>query len=496
MLSRSLSRCAALAFVFAVASAAPQDGSGAPVVTTPSGSYSCPSTCVPPACMCASTSPPGGLSIADTPMFVTLTVDDSVYPILTDAFAAVTNFTTNPNGCPLPVTFFTTTIYTSFVLLSTLWNQGNEIAIHTVNHPDLGLNAANREAEITASRYIINQLGGIPRSKLSGFRAPFLSYNRDVFAILRANNFTYDSSVAIDATVAGYWPHTLDYGMPYEPVGCVSCGAGSSLVFPGLWEIPMYNLMTNTSTLWSTMDPVIDNTASQQSYDQALNYLKFSFDLHYKKKLPFGLYQHIAQLIAWGAEVQLKKTDMLKAFVAYTQTFPDVWYLTNQQLLQWMQSPVPASKMVSFLPCVLPPVDPSNPEICDGIDNNRDGAADTGLLNTCGGGSTPWLSTFQTCYDCPSVMPNISSVPFMYTGARARVSVPDNGCPGTQSWDPVGGKCVELKRPMATPRVAAAAPTATQTPGGKSAGWRSVGDWRISMGLGAVVLGAIIMGGR
>ncbi|CAG8762992.1 6918_t:CDS:2, partial [Racocetra fulgida] len=42
--------------------------------------YSCdPSTCKSPKCFCAGTTPPGGLSLDDTPQFVLFTSDNGLY---------------------------------------------------------------------------------------------------------------------------------------------------------------------------------------------------------------------------------------------------------------------------------------------------------------------------------------------------------------------------------------------------------------------------------
>ena len=60
--------------------------------------YSCPLTCLPPACVCASKSPPNGLTIAQTPMFVTLTFDDSVQSNVFDVIKYLLNNSTNRNG--------------------------------------------------------------------------------------------------------------------------------------------------------------------------------------------------------------------------------------------------------------------------------------------------------------------------------------------------------------------------------------------------------------
>ena len=232
--------------------------------------------------------------------------------------------------------------------------------------------------------------------------------------------------------------------MPYDPKNCVvgaSCPKGSSLVYPGKWEIPMYNLLTTTGLVWVSMDP---DTPSVTSIDQALANIKYSFQQHYASKLPFGLYQHMAQYIAYTPDIEARKIKMMTDFMSWAMsTYPDVWFVTNQQLINWIQTPVPSSKMQDFLPCVMPATDASNPEICDGIDNTGSGVGDTPLLSFCTfplsvGGS------FNSCFGCPSIQPNYTLPLPPRSGTTA--SAPDQGCPGLQSWAPDKALCLTLNR--------------------------------------------------
>ena len=58
---------------------------------------------------------------------------------------------------------------------------------------------------------------------------------------------------------------------------------------------------------------------------------------------------------------------------------PNVWIVTNAQLLAWVQNPVPLSQLDSFEPlkCPVPNV-PNNKQICNGITQNE-----LGLLQNC-----------------------------------------------------------------------------------------------------------------
>lgn len=59
---------------------------------------------------------------------------------------------------------------------------------------------------------------------------------------------------------------------------------------------------------------------------------------------------------------------------------PDVWVVTNQQLLQWMKNPVKSSELGAqpYMKCQQPIIES---EICNGLDDNNDGSIDENLLN-------------------------------------------------------------------------------------------------------------------
>lgn len=142
--------------------------------------------------------------------------------------------------------------------------------------------------------------------------------------------------------------------------------------------------------------------------------------------------------------MQEKKVALFKNFVKWTQTeFKDVWYVTNQQLIQWIRKPTPVDKMLDFLPCRPPAMDVSNIEICDGIDNNGDGIIDNGVVETC---QVTEEVSFRSCYGCPTLVPNVTN-PVPPQKGTARKPMPDAGCPNDGTWNPIDGVCVTLKRP-------------------------------------------------
>lgn len=102
---------------------------------------------------------------------------------------------------------------------------------------------------------------------------------------------------------------------------------------------------------------------------------------------------------------------------------PDVWFVTNQQLLQWMKNPVKASELgkQDYMRCEQPVI---AKEICNGLDDDNNANVDDGLLNryiisltvntqsyinayntSCNFGTT----TFNTCFNCPSTAPTLDT---------------------------------------------------------------------------------------
>ncbi|MBA2479035.1 MAG: polysaccharide deacetylase family protein [Planctomycetes bacterium] len=250
--------------------------------------------------------PPGGLQPVDVPQFVCITFDDNfgssgTAPTggvggIVDFFAGKRNPAGGSDafaGTPIRCTFFHTSLYMADPQhrvhggrTGEDWTGGNraawiaaraaghEVADHTVNHLNggavpLGTNdlvrprrwdAADWMAEIDACRDMLCDPTtgiGVDRSRIRGFRAPFLSFDDGLFAALLELGFSYDSSVVgslgelRDGTDCP-WPHTLDHGSPdaelltrkllaMDPsIDVASMRIGPH---PGLWELPPTTLV-------------------------------------------------------------------------------------------------------------------------------------------------------------------------------------------------------------------------------------------------------------
>ena len=395
--------------------------------------YRCdPNACKLPSCYCPSQNPPGNLSPKDIPQFMTLTYDDSVNdPIWPTIINTVTNDEVNPNGCPISATFFVSIQYTDYYRVQSLYNSGHEIGTHTMTH----VNIASL-SEIAGAPAALNAFSGIPRDKLSGFRQPFLNFSTDSFRNLQnAGGFLYDSSMVYNPAEVPYWPHTLDYGSLVRCEQLQSDGGTcfGDFRFPGLWEVPLYALLNDKGGVYSAMDPV-----STVSEAEMLDVLKKNFLMHYNgNRLPMGLYFHAA--------AEMNRVNAIKGFISWTlKNYPDVYWVNNQQLISWIKNPtnIKDSLKNSALSCLTNATHPSNPEICDGIDNNGNGIADEPISN-CGYPDEGQVY-FKSCMGCPVNVPSIRNpVPAFRSDNRRS---PVQSCIDTAIWDPVGGKCVPIQR--------------------------------------------------
>jgi hypothetical protein len=418
-----------------------QDGGiDGPTSSPAAAGYSCdPTKCALPNCACASTSPPGGLKPSDTPQFIVFTADDAIQSYTLDAINQFIGQRKNPNGCPIKMTYFTSLNFTNYTLVTDWYVAGNEIADHTMTH--VGTPPAE---EINGNLIALNALAGIPLSSIQGFRAPFLNYSADTLKLLAQAQFLYDSSSAASVPVTdpdtdAFWPYTLDNGMANNCLTVPGTCQGQPKL-PGFWEIPMYAFFDDRGVNGPhLMDPWLDNAngATTVNDTATLNYMKNTFTAHYtNNRQPVGLYTHPIHLSTTYPGVNPSKStiNMINNFLDWAQQQQDVWIVSNQQLLDFVRHPVPASQLntLDSFKCTTPQVDASL-KICNGMPQNE-----AGLLSHCDFSDFP----FYTCYGCPTVEPtpqNPNPAQDTSNGQQARFRLPAN-C-STAFWDPIAGKC-------------------------------------------------------
>lgn len=217
------------------------------------------------------------------------------------------------------------------------------MASHSVTH-SFGEKFSKNQwfKEINGQREILNMYGGVKMNDVRGMRAPFLQIGGNkMFEMLYDANFTYDSSMPIFENSPPLWPYTLDYQMTHECM-ITPCPTKS---FPGVWEVGM--------TMWVDLRggrcSMGDACSNPPDEDGVYEMLMKNFNRHYKSnRAPFGLFYHSA----WFNTVHHRRGFL--RFLGTVNSLPDVFFVTNWQMLQWMRQPTPISEINQFEPWQCP----------------------------------------------------------------------------------------------------------------------------------------------
>jgi len=225
-----------------------------------------------------SVNPPGGLAINQCPQFISFGFDDNGYPDGINWAADFLKTKKNPAGNGNPSTFDGATLHASFFITTgyctdslmagdgtqfkavdvlnawkRLYTDGNDVGDHTHTHSDaLELNHDKSVWDWennTCIDILVNQVG-VPRSQIVGFRTPFLMFTKESMQSEVDHNFLYDCSIEHYKdllTQRFVWPYTMDKGQ--APSAYIRDPSFTSA--PGLWEMPVYEIMTDT--LWSAV---------------------------------------------------------------------------------------------------------------------------------------------------------------------------------------------------------------------------------------------------
>lgn len=151
-----------------------------------------------------------------------------------------------PNGCPVPVTWFAQINGTDCDRVQQRWARGDEIAAHTVMHKELNtsLHPAEVDVEILGSRAYLVFECGIPKEDVVGWRSPYLTTNPISRRLVYKAGYLYESSVlyAPKKPEQLIFPFTLHAGMPEQFCDPVWRPCEGNESYPGLWEIPIWSL--------------------------------------------------------------------------------------------------------------------------------------------------------------------------------------------------------------------------------------------------------------
>ncbi len=356
---------------------------------------------------------PPKLEPVDVPLFVAVTFDDNFVSGLGDVSGGMTWATTffeplrNPagsgfsptfDGLPVRTSFYDNCLYLQDDSTRKSWRvayeDGHEIANHTLNHPHGGLFSAEawkREiAPCTAALSNVESGVGVSVDDVRGFRAPYLEYGSHLFAALKGQGLWYDSSIQscwgnADDGKACAWPYTFDQGSPDSVDLTAKFGNPTVPPTAGLWEltpsalfVPPDEVATEYGFEPGLRQRVPTDMPAPSFYEAAtgriapldvtlfvdaglsaaevLAILKYTLDLRLSgNRAPFVFIGHTHVYASnYGAAAKApdasERQNALEDFVRYALSKPVVRLRPVADILTWMRHPEPLNGVVTARP--------------------------------------------------------------------------------------------------------------------------------------------------
>jgi hypothetical protein len=359
----------------------------------------------------SSQSPPCGLTAKQVPQFVAIGFDDNEYSGLpgSNGMGGLTWATDlirtrkNKDGTPARLSFYLTTIYIdvweseSPTYVKRAWHtamtDGHEIGDHTINHNhgdafDVAtwhtemqgcIDSITKPFDPNEVNYDPDKTKGIGanKSKVYGFRTPFLEYEDNTLTAEQQIGFRYDCSIedgwqeeqdGTDYT----WPYTLDHGSAGHDV-LVGWGSKKPLTpHPGLWEMSVHPVIVppddkcaqygvptgfrdrmHAKASWFDVDSGKITgfdynlwVSFQMTKAEFLATMKYTFDLRYNgNRAPFMFGAHTGiynskYTAATGSTVD-ERQQAMQEFLDYVLSKSDARVRSNEEILEWVRNPVP-----------------------------------------------------------------------------------------------------------------------------------------------------------
>lgn len=297
----------------------------------------------------------------------------------------------NPNGCGIRATFFVNHEYSNYAQVHWLAAQSHEIALHSITHrlPELWwtdkANYSDWVEEIIGMREIILQLTNIngdspviKREDIVGMRAPYIKPGGDsMYQMINDFGLQYSSSLVAPKGEYPIWPFTLDSKVPFDcanvrnnkqqahhqspdpkagilddekiniRVKRQSTFAGKSLKcptksYPAIWEVPLNPLTNEISTCHHLDQCVFPTQDDHLDSSDIVNFLIENFERHYNTtRAPFQINVHVQWVL------NANRVRALTKFIDHvSKAYPNVWFVSMRQMLEWLRAPVAASSAV------------------------------------------------------------------------------------------------------------------------------------------------------
>ncbi|TMW45108.1 hypothetical protein DOY81_009812, partial [Sarcophaga bullata] len=281
--------------------------------------------CQPPNCRCSGMTLPKAEFKGhekEIPQFITVTFDDAVTGLNYLQYQELFNNLKNPDHCEVKATFYVSHEYTDYTKLNALYNEGHEIALHSITH---GAGTEYwRQADVDLlMREFGNQIDILER---------FAKINRKPSRACVCLSYKYGYRVIIRMWLLNVWAcYTIVLGLR-NSIDCQipPCPTAS---LPGLWVNPMVTWVDMEGYSCSMLDGCI--YLPEDKVDSMFEWMKENFHRHYdNNRAPFGMYLHAA----WFG----RSPNYIKAFrkfLEYANSLPDVYITTPTSVVQYLRHP-------------------------------------------------------------------------------------------------------------------------------------------------------------
>lgn len=298
--------------------------------------------CELPECRCSSTSIPGGLAAKETPQFFTITFDDAINVMNLVTYRDILYNRHNTNGCRAGATFYINHEYTNYNAVNELYNEGFEIALHTISHrtPQTYWAEATYDTmvqELIDQRVLMGHFANIPNDEMKGVRMPFLQMTgNSSFQVMADFGIIYDATwPTVTSLSPGLWPYTLHYASTQE---CVISPCPTASI-PGPWVMPMISWLDQNGIPCPMVDscffvPKLDDE------DEWFDFILINFERHYHgNRAPFGFYIH-----EWYLRFNPAVKRALARFMDLINSLNDVFMVNSIEVIEWVKNPIPTDE--------------------------------------------------------------------------------------------------------------------------------------------------------
>jgi len=312
------------------------------------------SQCVLPECFCSpdGTQVPGDLEITQVPQMITLTFNGAVNVDNIGIYQEVfKEERLNPNGCQAKGTFFVSHKYTNYSAVQELHRKGHEIGVFSITNRDNPRYWSEGSyddwlGEMAGARLITERFANITDSTIIGVRAPYLRVGGNTqFEMMSDQFFVYDSSIAAPLGRVPIWPYSLVFRMPHKCHG----NAGSCPSRPhAIWEMPINELDRRDDPSFDERLSgchLVSSCSNIYDKDQFARMIRHNFNRHYiTNRAPLSLSFDSAWL-----QVNKGFTKVLVDWMVETlEEHNDVYFLTEIQVLEWIQKPTDINSLRDF----------------------------------------------------------------------------------------------------------------------------------------------------